>query len=476
MTDKVFLLSEKYGIMKETTFRRNKENMTKLRTIMVMLFILLNMSAHALMAPTVTKKGRWVSLSSSLVVDAIIDDKAVKVCLPKLIWKEEVDKEKLDKLIREGLVAQDAVFHLYHDGLGTPKKEHGYYYASDVLLKDIDMTYTGYLRKNGFKFSVSSTPSYEDPEFLDGVMAGEDSKSLGKKLKKIEEEKEKKRENEARPGSKSTLRVATVYDVLPKGVLPHPIRSEQAKVAAIVANLKARPYKTEIIQMDPLRWASGRMGMLNEKGEIDMAKCEGQIIDFVIRVPDKSGWLTPEMLKEIKDTPCEYVLSRYKNGLEVVEGTRYLLHDIYFGKLKLSWEEWLEKHGLKCPEFVEKPEYASGVIPIEIHRVNGIFKSLDALSVCQINFVEKSNLVYPQEIMRVFPPKPKPERKQTILFVKEYTKAYQGKKVNVHLMVCPDGKSYTELGQKRIKRMMFTENSKYFDETEQTIIEGLKKE
>ena len=78
--------------------------------------------------------------------------------------------------------------------------------------------------------------------------------------------------------------------------------------------------------------------------------------------------------------------------------------------------------------------------------------------------------------MRVFPPKPKPERKQTILFVKEYTKAYQGKKVNVHLMVCPDGKSYTELGQKRIKRMMFTENSKYFDETEQTIIEGLKKE
>ena len=449
--------------------------MAKLKTIMVIFFIFLSTSVYALMPPTVQKRGRWVSLSSSLVVDAIIDDKAEKVCLPKLIWKEEVDKEQLEKVMREGLASQDAVFNLYHDGLGRPKKENGYYYASDVLLKDIDMTYTGYLRKNGFKFSVSSTPSYDDPEFLDVVMAGEDSKLLGNKLKKIEKEKEEKREKEPKPGSMSTLRVATVYDVLPKGVLPHPIRSEQAKVAAIVANLKARPYKTEIIQMDPLRWASGRMGMLNEKGEIDMAKCEGQIIDFIIRVPEKAGWLTPEMLKEIKDTPCEYVLSRYKNGLEVVEGTRYLLHDIYFGKLKLSWEEWLEKHDLKCPEFIEKPEYASGVVPIEIHRVNGIFKSLDALSVCQINFVEKSNLVYPQEIMRVFPPKPKPEKKQSIKFVKEYTKAFQGKKVNVHLMVCPDGKSYTELGQKRIKRMMFTENSKYFDETEQMIIEGLKK-
>ena len=435
---------------------------------------MLNTSVYALMPPTVSKSGRWVSLSSSLVVDAIIDEKAEKVCLPKLIWKEEVDKEQLEKLIREGLVSQDAVFNLYHDGLGRPKNENGYYYASDVLLKDLDMTYTGYLRKNGFKFTVSSTPSYEDPEFLDVVMEGEDSKSLVKILKKIEKEKEKKRENEGKPGSKSTLRVTTVYDVLPKGVLPHPIRSEQAKVAAIVANLKARPYKTEIIQMDPLRWASGRMGMLNSKGEIDMAKCEGQIIDFIIRVPDKEGWLTAEMLKEIKDTPCEYVLSRYKNGLEVVEGTRYLLHDIYFGKLKLSWEEWLEKHGLKCPEFIEKPEYASGVIPIQIHRVNGVFKSLDALSVCQINFVEKSNLVYPQEIMRVFPPKPKPERKQTIKFVKEYTKAYQGKSVNVHLMVCPDGKSYTELGQKRIQRMMFNDTSKYFDVTEQDVINSLQ--
>ena len=125
--------------------------------------------------------------------------------------------------------------------------------------------------------------------------------------------------------------------------------------------------------MDPLRWASGNMGNLKENGEIDMARCESQIVDMIIRVPDQKGWLTPKMLEEIKQTPCEYVISRYKNGLEVVEGTRYLLHDIYFTRLKLSWEEWLEKHGLKCPEYVEKPEYASGVVPIDIHTVDGVF-------------------------------------------------------------------------------------------------------
>ena len=449
--------------------------MSKLKTIMmIIIFSLQISSAYALLSPTVQKRGRWISLSSSLVVDAIIDDKSEKVVLPKLIFSENVDKELLEKTIREGFPSQDAVFNLYHDGLGTPKKENGMYYASDVFLKDIDMTYSGYLRKCGFKFKVSTTPSYEDPEYLQEALMGEEAGALTKNLKKVEKEQEEKRAKEGRPGSKSTLRVATVYDVLPKEVIPPPVRNEQAKVAAIVANLKARPYKTEIIQMDPLRWASGRMGILNEKGEIDMAKCEGQIVDMIIRVPEQKGWLTPEMLKEINDTPCEYVLSRYKNGLEVVEGTRYLLHDIYFGKHKLSWEEWLEKHGLKCPEFNEKPEYASGVIPIEIHKVNGVFKSLDALSVCQINFIEKSNLVYPREIMRVFPPNPRPEKKQSLRFVKEYTKTYQGKNVTVHLMVCPDGKSYTELGQKRIKRMMYNDTSKYFDETEQDVIANLK--
>ena len=442
---------------------------------LLVLFILFGTTAYCLLSPTVQRVGRWESLSSSLVVDAIIDDKPVKVCLPKLEFSENVDKELLERTIREGFAAQEAVFNLYHDGIGIPKKENGMYYASDVLLKDLDMTYTAYLRKCGFKFKVSQTPSFEDPEFLQDVLMGEESSSLVKNLKKVEKKEEEKRAKEGKPGSKSTLRVASVYDVLPKEVLPHPIRSEQAKVAAIVANLKSRPYKTEVIQMDPLRWGSGRMGLLNEKGEIDMAKCEGQIVDMIIRVPDKKGWLTPEMLKEIKDTPCEYVFSRYKNGLEVIDGTRYLLHDIYFGKLKLSWEEWLEKHGLKCPEFVEKPEYASGVIPIEIHKVNGIFKSLDALSVCQINFVEKSKLVYPQEIMRVFPPNPRPVKKQMIKFIKEYTKSFQGKKVTVHLMVCPDGKSYTELGQKRIKRMMFIDTSKFFDETEKDLIDSLGK-
>ena len=451
--------------------------MSKSKVAFVVFLILsLNLIAvYALMSPTVQVNGRWESMSSLLVINAVIDDKNEKVCLPNLIFKGEVDKEQLEKIIREGVVAQDAIFHLYHDGLGRPKKQGGIYYASDVYLKELDMTYIGYLRQSGYKFSVAKGPSYEDTEFVKDVIAGEKSSEIIGEAKEAQKKKKEEEDKQEKPGSKSMLRVATVYDVLPKGVIPPSIRNEQAKIAAIVANLKNRPYKTEVIQIDPLRWASGHMGFLNEKGEIDMAKCEGQIVDMLIRVPDKKGWLTPKMLEEIKNTPCEYVLSRYKNGIEVVVGTRYLLHDIYFGKLKLTWEEWLEKHGLKCPEFIEKPEYASGVVPIEVHAVDGVFKSLDALSVCQINFTEKSDLVFPQEIMRVFPPKPRPkDKKQTIKFVRAYTEAYKGKSVHVHIMVCPDGKSYTELGQKRIKRMMFNDTFKMFDMTEQEILKELK--
>ena len=447
--------------------------MTKLK-LTIFCLVLMPLVAFALMSPTVQVKGRWESMSSLQVVNVKIDDKTEKVCLPKLIFKEEVNKEELYRDIAEGLKAQDAIFHLYHDGLGSPKKQNGIYYASDIYLKELDMTYTGFLRKSGYKFSISKTPAYEDGEFLKDVLVGEEVSGKINKIKEVKKEKEEEESKKDKPGSRSALRVATVYDVLPKGVIPPSIRNEQTRVAAIVANLKSRPYKTEIIQIDPLRWASGYMGNLNEKGEIDMASCESQIVDMLIRVPDKKGWLTKEMLKEITQTPCEYVLSRYKNGLEVVEGTRYLLHDIYFKKYKLSWEEWLEKHGLKCPEFVEKPEYASGVVPIEVHSVNGIFKSLDALSVCQINFTEKSNLVYPQEIIRVFPPNPKPEKKQSFKFVKTYTEAYKGKKVKVFVMVCPDGKSYTELGQKRARRMMFIDSSKAFDETEKEIIKNME--
>ena len=439
--------------------------------------MMLSTAAYCLMSPTIQKNGYFQGLSSFQVASAKIDNELVSVCLPTLEFKDEVDKSAILEQIAEAMKAQDAIFHLYHDGLGKPKKTNGMFFASDIYLKDLDMTYTGYVRTLGYKFTISKTPAYEDPELLQQTFTTLEAKKNYKAAQKAKKESEEESEEDVKQTiDKSKLRVTTVYDMLPKGVIPPSIRSQQLKIASIVSNLKSRPYKTEIIQQDPLRWASGYMGMLNDKGEIDMAKCEGQIIDFIIRVPEKAGWLTPEMLKEIQNTPCEYVLSRYKNGLEVVEGTRYLLHDIYFGKLKLTWEEWLEKHGHKCPEFVEKPEYATGVIPIEIHSVDGVLKSLDALSVCQVNFTEKSNLVFPQEIMRVFPPKPKPAKKQTMKFVKTFNEAYKGKSVTVHIMVCPDGKSYTELGQKRIKRMMFNDTLTMFDACEQEIIKKMAKE
>ncbi len=450
--------------------------LNKKSVFIIVCFILMNAVVFALMSPTIQQKGRWESLSSFLVCEAKINDKSERVCLPRLIFDDAVEMDTLFSQVQEGLKAQDAIFQLYHDGLGSPKKQNGMFFASDVFLKDLDMTYTGYLRSLGYNFTLSNKPAYEDDEYMGEVLVGESANDMVRSVKKAEKEKREKEAKKEKPGSKSNLRVTTVYDMLPEGVIPPSIRSQQLKIAAIVNNLKNRPYETEIIQIDPLRWASGYMGQLNEKGEIDMAKVEGQVVDLLIRVPNKEGWLTKEMQDELKNTPCEYVITRYKNGNEVVEGTRYLLHDIYFGKLKLTWKEWLEKHGQQCPDFVEKPEYAAGVVPIELHPIKGVFRSLDALVISQINFTEKTNLVFPQEIIRIFPPNPKPNKKQMRKFVKAFNEACAGKNVTAHIMVCPDGKSYTELGQKRAKKIIFTDTQRTLENLQETILNSLKEE
>ena len=253
--------------------------LNKKSVFIIVCFILMNAVAFALMSPTIQQKGRWESLSSFLVCEAKINDKSERVCLPRLMFDDEVDMDALFSQVQEGLKAQEAIFQLYHDGLGSPKKQNGMFFASDVFLKDLDMTYTGYLRTLGYNFTLSNKPAYEDDEYMGEVLVGESANDMIRSVKKAEKEKREKEAKKEKPGSKSNLRVTTVYDMLPEGVIPPSIRSQQLKIAAIVNNLKNRPYETEIIQIDPLRWASGYMGQLNEKGEIDMAKVEGQVVD-----------------------------------------------------------------------------------------------------------------------------------------------------------------------------------------------------
>lgn len=418
--------------------------------------------------PTITANGYWDSISSFQVIQAKINDKNERVCLPKITFKDDVDLESLKKQVKEGIESQEAVFNLYHDGLGRPEKKGGMYYASDVYLKKLKITYTGYLRKLGYKFTIAKGPAYEDKEVLRSALYDQHISERMAEQKKEEEENAKKPAKAAR--QKSGMRVTTIYDVLPKGVIPPAIRRQQQEIARRVNALKNRPYDTEIVQVDPLRWAAGRMGLLREDGSISGANVEGQKPELFITPPSEKGWLTTEMIAELNGQLCEFVLQRYTSGLEVFENNRYYLRDIYFSALKLSWEEWLQKHGKTYVEPVLKAGFASGTIALEVKLVTGKWNQLRAPVFCQIDFSTTGPLVEGEELLRVFPPNPRPAK--FIAFANQLNKLLKDKEADVSMLVCPDGKPYHELGQKRARRVYFPEFKATLDMMQNDLLTG----
>ena len=446
------------------------KNLTNcLRILSAIIFLLIiSATARSQLGPTIATNGLWQGISSHQVIQATIDDQNERICLPRIEFEDEIDQQLLKQSIKEGITSQKAVFQLYHDGLGRPKKENGMYYASDVFLKEIKMTYTAFLRRAGYKFKVSRKPAYEDKELLRGVLYSDHIITRMAELDKQEkDEKDKKTET---PRNLSTMRVTTIYDVLPKGVIPPRIRKQQEEIARRIAELKNRPYETEIVQIDPLRWASGRMGLIREDGVISGANVEGQKPELVILPPEQSGWLTPKMIGELDGQPCEFVLHRYTNGLEVIQNSRYLVRDIYFSKWKLSWEEWLAKHGIEYVEPDLLPDFASGTIALEVKLVSGTFNGMRAPVLCDVDFNKPNKLVGKNECFRVFPPDPRPDN--FIQFANRFNELFKGKEAEVSLLVCPDGQPYTEIGQRRARRIYFPEFKATLDMAQNQVMTG----
>lgn len=421
--------------------------------------------------PTITQTGYWDTISSFQVIQAKINDQNERVCLPRIIFKDEVNQELLKKQIQEGIQPQEAIFHLYHDGLGRPEKKNGVYHATDVYLKTLKITYTGYLRKLGYNFSIGKGPAHEDKDLMRDVLYSKHISDLTEEQKKEDEKSGKGADKKAVGNKKGPgMRITTIYDVLPKGVIPPRIRQQQEEIARRVNALKNQPYDTEIVQVDPVRWAAGKMGLLREDGSISGANVEGQKPELLITPPAGAGWLTPGMISELNGQPCEFVLQRYANGLEVLENNRYFLRDIYFNNLKLSWEEWLQKHAKVFVEPVMRPDYASGTIPLEVKLVTGKWNTLKAPVLCQIDFASPNKLVEKTELFRVFPPNPRPARFAD--FATRCNQLLQGKEADVSMLVCPDGRPYHELGQKRARRIFFPEFKATLEMLENDLLTG----
>ncbi|GAB4268856.1 MAG: hypothetical protein Kow0029_04480 [Candidatus Rifleibacteriota bacterium] len=418
--------------------------------VSVYMFIFVNVLFA--LGPTIPQTGIFEGISSHQVIQARIDDKMEQICLPKIEFETDVDDRELKKKLKEGIESQEAIFHLYHNGLGSPKRQGGMLFASDVFLKKIKMTYTGFLRKMGLKFKMSKTPPYEDKAHLRGIAYNQ---HIVSKMEEAEKSANSKPAKSADGDKKiiSNFRVTTIYDVLPKGVIPPSIRRQQKEIEARIKALKGRPYKAEIVTIDPVRWTSGKMGIIAEDGSITNSYLEGQKPDLKITPPQEKNWLTPEMIKELEGQPCEFVLQFDRKGHEVIEQGKYFLRDIYFKDLRLSWEEWLQKHGKTYVDPDARTDFASGTINLEVQLVSGSFTGLKAAVLCGATFQNTNKLVNSKEIFRIFPPNPKPRK--FVAFARRFNQLFAGQKADFSILVCPDGKPYTELGQKRVRRIYF---------------------
>lgn len=430
-------------------------------------------SAYAAMPATIKESGTWDALNSFQVIQATINKQNEKVCLPTVEFTSKVDMEQLQTELKTGIQKQEAIFNLYHDGIGRPKKQGGMLYASDVYLKDLKMTYTGFLSKLGYKFTVSNKPAYEDPEALKNIVYSrgidESKRESDKKRKEEEKEKARKQRKEKPP----TRRIETIYDVLPPGVIPPATRKDIAEINRRIENMKNRPYETKDVEIDPVRWASGVCGLLKEDGTITGAKVEGRKPQIKIRVPDTKGWLTPAMIKELEGARCEFMLQRDYNGHEVTENGAYLVRDLYLHKLKLNWEEWLEKHGLKCPDFENKSTYAQQPIVLDTEYLPAMWVKTLAIAACGVSFPKKNVLVKEKEMLRVFPPEVKPVNFKN--YAKAFDEKYSNCSIGVTLLICPDNKPYTELGQKRALRVYFSDAGTNLDVLQKELIKEQNK-
>ncbi|RCK79839.1 MAG: hypothetical protein OZSIB_3993 [Candidatus Ozemobacter sibiricus] len=427
-------------------------------------------------ADTMMQDGIWIMNTTSDVVQAEIDKKSETICLPRIEFTQEVDPAELQKALKDGIKRQGAIFHLYHDGLGRPKRIGNLLFSQDVYLKDLKMTYIGYLRSLGYKFKISKTPAFEDPAYLRNVQSGaylaekrQQTGAAGTAGGPGSTGTDAGRPDQpARPGQPAQpLRpipsggsgdpnlTRTSWDVMPAGVLPPGVRKTKKELDEKIREIKNRPYQKEIIQVDPVRWASGRMGRLAADGTIIGAVVEGQRPLLRLRPPAGAppDWLTPARIDALASQPCEFILHRSAAGRDLVQQGVYPLADIYFVDLGLTWNDWLTSEGLPPAPEPAEPGMATAPIRLAVKVVDGTWKGLKAPVLAEVAFPAAPSGVLPTELLRTASPERPLGDVKT--FLARFNAATVGQPVSVSMLFCPDGRPYLELGQKRAQRVLF---------------------
>ncbi|MFZ2958854.1 MAG: hypothetical protein WA705_18340 [Candidatus Ozemobacteraceae bacterium] len=416
---------------------------------------------------TTMVSGVWIGNSSVGLVQGEINGKLEMICLPRMEFTAPVEKDALMNRLQLTLKRQDAIFHLYKDEIGRPRRRGSMLFASDVFLKDLKMTYTGALRSFGFSFKVSKKPPYEDTDYArelesgafvvaSAAKTGQGNSSSGSPAPAPGSESgvsgSSPRSGTPAPNN-STISVKTSYDVLPAGVIPPSMRKLKNEIDARVKEIKNRPYQVEIPKVDSVRWATGKMGALAVDGRISDAPVEGQKLSLKIIPPTDPKWLTPERQKALAGQACEYVFLRDVNGREAVSGGCHLLSDVYLTDLGQTWQEWVESQGLVVATATWSADARLATAPITLRLlvVEGTWKRLLTPVIGQILVTKPIEGVGSEELLRL----PPLELGSTPFadLAKAADAQLAGQAVSVSLMISPDGKPYTELGQKRAARI-----------------------
>jgi hypothetical protein len=328
------------------------------------------------------------------------------------------------------------------------------------------MTYVGYVRSLGYKVKISKTPAFADPAYLRTVqiggylsekaMAGQTPGDDGKPPKRASAGADLPPGGDQGPSrtagsTGSSGSFSTMYDVLPQGVLHPAVRKAQRELDAKLREIKARPFAAEVIKVDPVRWATGRMGRLQANGTISGALVEGQSTDAFIAPPPAPGWWTYERQQALFGQACEFILQRDAAGREIRHEGRLVAADLYFPTLGLAWEDWLTEQNLPW----QRPElpvgWATAPIRLEIKVVPVRWVGLKAPALAAVRFGEDASA--PVELVRIPPPEKRPANFNA--FAQALHKRIAGKPAKMTLLLGPDGQPYLEIGQKRAARLYF---------------------
>jgi len=403
--------------------------------------------------------GTWLMNITTVLIQGEINGKTEVLCLPKVEFAADIDREELRKRLKDGIKKQDVVFHIYHDELNRPIKSGNVLFASDVYLKTLKMSYFAALRSWGYRFKISRQPPFEDRTYV------QDVQSQGFLVMSADLKSSQKTGDAAGAGAQSGKDPAvagggsggsmSIAHLLPAGYLPPDVRRMKKELDRKVKEIKTRPFKAEEISVDPVRWAGGRMGILRPDGTAANCMIEGRTVTVRLPGPVTAGWLKPERSGSLASQPCEFILQRDVNGHEITRDGALVLADLYLTESGLTWGDWLQSQGLPSPAPTADPAFATAPIRLTKRVANGSWQGLKAPALCAISIpTERPAGMAETEIIRISPAE-KPFGDFRSFAARLAATTPIGTKISITLLVCPDGTLYEEMGQKRAHRISF---------------------